>query len=218
MSTGSKEATMTDAAEVKETELVEMLHRLGVWCDRVPAALALAQSVHGEQRRDGGGRYLEEHIYPVTVEVAKYLSSRDRADAPNAVLMALLHDTIEDSSIVTEQSIAERFGDSVSIGVATLTKPAKRGGRSSEATAEDEERYVARIVDSALPVRAIKVFDRLNNLAAVHHRPPDKRRKYLAETRTYYLDLACSVDDLLARQMADLLTAQEDRSGDRAAT
>jgi guanosine-3',5'-bis(diphosphate) 3'-pyrophosphohydrolase len=209
---------MTGITRLEQRDLVDLLHSLGVCSDRVPDALVLAESVHGEQRRDGGGPYLEEHIYPVTAEVAHYLSCADPAAAADAVLTAILHDTIEDSSTVTEQAIGERFGDTVASAVATLSKPTKRGGKSSDASAAVEERYVARIAGSALPVRAIKVFDRINNLAALQQRPPAKQRPYLAETHAYYLDLARSVDESLVRQMADLLTKQEACFKDRAAT
>jgi (p)ppGpp synthase/HD superfamily hydrolase len=209
---------MTGITRLEQRDLVDLLRRRGLRSERVPDALELAASVHGEQRRDGGGPYLEEHIYPVTAAVATYLSRVDPAGGASAVLSAILHDTIEDSSSVTEQLLAARFGDTVAGGVATLTKPAKRGGKSSEASAVDEARYVARVAGAALPVRVIKVFDRLNNLAAVHQRPPEKRQAYLAETRAYYLDLACSVDESLTRQMADLLTTQEACFNGRAAT
>ena len=209
---------MTEVITMTQSELVEILLRLDAWSDRVPAALALAEEVHGKQRRSDGGPYLEEHIYPVTAAVAEYLIRVDPTDVADAVLIAILHDTIEDSPTLNEQMIAERFADTVALGVAALTKPSKRGGKSGDATAEDEERYVARVARSALPVRVVKVFDRLNNLAAVHQRPPDKRQKYLAETRANYIDLARTVDETLARRMTDLLAAQEACSEERSAS
>jgi len=209
---------MTEITRLEQRDLVDLLRRLNLWSDRVVDALALAECVHGEQRRDGGGPYLEEHVYLVTAEVACYLSHVDPAAADDAVLAAILHDTIEDSSIVREEAIAARFGESVATAVATLSKSTKRGGRSGVATADGEERYVANIDGSALPIRVIKVFDRLNNLAALQQRPVRKRRQYLAESRAFYLELARSVDESLAHQMTQLLETQEAALNDRAAT
>ena len=129
---------MTGIIRLEQRDLVDLLWRLGQWSERVPDALALAESVHGEQRRDGGGPYLEEHVYSVTAEVACYLSRVDPAAAADAVLAAILHDTIEDSSTVSEEAIAARFGDRVAAAVATLSKSTKRGGKSGMATAEVE--------------------------------------------------------------------------------
>ena len=192
-------------------DLVDLLSRLGLCSDMVPDALGVAEHVHGAQRRDGGGPYLEEHVYPVTATVATYLSRVDPAEGADTVLITILHDTIEDSLTVTERSLTTLFGGSIASGVVTLSKPSKHGGKSNGAAEEEEERYVDQIAHSAFPLRVVKVFDRLNNLAAVHHRPLEKRQVYLAETGAYYLDLARGVDESLAVQMTELLRAQHKR-------
>jgi len=209
---------MSDVTYLNRSKLVDVLQRQGASADDVSDALALAESVRGAQRRAGGGPYLEEHVYPVTAAVAAYLALVAPAEVKPAALTAILHDTIEDSTTVTEETIASRFGSIVADAVATLTKPAKRGGGSAEMNAADEQRYVSRIADSERWVRVIKVFDRLNNLASVQQRPPEQRRNYLCETNDYYLDLARATDETLARQMEDLLRAQSARAEGEAAT
>ncbi len=202
---------MNDRLVLSKRELSDVLLDLNLWTNLIPRAFSLAEEVHGNQRRSGGGPYLEEHIYPVTASVARYLAERRTYDAATAVIVSLLHDTIEDSTTVTAQSIEAEFGVVVAEQVSVLSKPLKRPGVSSIPSHEEEAQYVARIANSGFEVRVIKVFDRLNNLAAVHHRPTSRRRTYLDETRSHYLSLARSVDDELACQLIDLLNEQESR-------
>ncbi len=200
---------MTGQTTLSRDQLIANLRELNLWRDEMSVAMDLAESVHGDQRRAGGGPYLDEHIYPVTLTVARYLAGHDKGEAVGAVMVALLHDSIEDSTTVTERTVARQFGRTIAERVSTLTKPEKRPGSSAGTTEEEESRYVAGVAGAEYEVRVVKVFDRLNNLAAVHQREPDKRRKYLQETREHYLDLAASVDASLRRQMSELLAEQE---------
>ncbi len=209
---GSEQGELVEGdVSVDRDELEAVVRELDLWSASVPEALALAVQVHETQRRAGGGPYLEEHVYPITVAVARFLAGRDRAGARDAVVVALLHDTIEDSTTVTGDLIEARFGHGIARRVNLLTKPEKRPGTSSEETEGAEERYVRGIREADFATRAIKVLDRLNNLAAVHQRDRERRRRYLDETRQYYLDLAKSVDLSLLTMMEDLLERQERR-------
>lgn len=202
---------MSASGSVSRQQLTRILKTLDVWSELTSAAFALAESVHREQLRAGGGPYLDEHVYPVTANVARYLTVSDSDDAASTVIVALLHDTIEDSDSVTEQIVEERFGLLVASRVSILTKPEKRPGATIELTDQAEARYVHGILTADFEVRVVKVFDRLNNLAAVHQRDLRRQRIYLDETRGHYLNLASSVDQSLARQMEELLSEQEAR-------
>ena len=201
---------MSSIPSMSQRELTDLLSELRISCDLLPASLALAEHVHGEQRRAGGGPYLEEHVYPITADVARYLFAVDPVVVVTAVLIAILHDTIEDSRDVTRATLAERFGPDIASGIATLSKPSKRDGQATGESAPSEARYVAGISSAPREVRIVKIFDRLNNLSAVHQRPSEKRRQYLAETRAHYLDLARGDDDALARRMEALVDTQEE--------
>jgi (p)ppGpp synthase/HD superfamily hydrolase len=201
---------MAEIITVTRDELAAIIREHGLWSDEIPRAFSLAKLVHADQRRAGGGPYLEEHIYPVTASVARFLSGRDTQSAREGVLVALLHDAIEDSTTVRRATIAESVGESIARRVAILTKPEKRPGSSPDHNEEAESRYVSGVQQSDFVTRAVKVLDRLNNLAAVQQRDPERRRRYLEETRTYYLSLAESVDQSLWAQMLDLLMRQED--------
>lgn len=202
---------MSASNSVSRQQLTRLLKTLDVWSELTTEAFALAESVHRDQLRASGGPYLDEHVYPVTANVARYLSGRTADDGASTVIVALLHDTIEDSDSVTEQIVNDRFGTLVASQVSILTKPEKRPGATAELADDAETRYVEGILAADFAVRVIKVFDRLNNLAAVHQRDLDRRRVYLDETRGHYLALANTVDRSLARQMAELLSEQEVR-------
>jgi len=202
---------MNRRTHVTRAQLSDWLRANGLWSDQTNAALDLAEEVHLAQRRAGGGPYLEEHIYPVTRTVAGYLTSHTIDQAAETILIAILHDTVEDSDTIDLDVIRQRFGPSVASGVDVLTKPEKRPGSGGEETEGAEARYVAGVAAAPWNIRLIKVFDRLNNLAAVHERAPDRRRTYLEETRAYFLDLASSVDPELQHRMTTLLQEQEAR-------
>ncbi len=202
---------MNERTHITRQELSDELRRLDLWSEQADDAFNLAEHVHAEQRRAGGGPYLEEHVYPVTASVAEYLADTQSDHASETVLISLLHDTVEDSDAVTVETVHERFGASVANGVRVLTKPEKRPGNSADDPEAAEERYVSGVSAADWNIRVIKVLDRLNNLAAVHERPRDRQRTYLDETRTHYLDLAQSVDPELAEKMRTLLSEQERR-------
>ena len=202
---------MYEGTHITRQELSLKLRHLDLWSKPTDDAFDLAEQVHATQRRAGGGPYLEEHVYPVTASVAAYLAAKHSDQATETVLIALLHDTVEDSATVDVETVQRRFGTPVADGVRVLTKPEKRPGSSAENSEAAEERYVSAVSAADWNVRVVKVHDRLNNLAAVHERSRDRRRTYLDETRMYYLDLARSVDPELAEKMDTILDEQERR-------
>ncbi|HET7035638.1 MAG TPA: HD domain-containing protein [Thermomicrobiaceae bacterium] len=193
---------------VERHALLEELTRLGLLTPRVQQGVALADEAHAGQLRAGGGSYLEEHIYPVTQETARFLAAHHTAPAvaEDAVLAALLHDTIEDSAWVSRGLLRERFGPEVARAVTALTRPSVM-----YKLAGDEDRYIDELRALGPRVMTVKVFDRLNNLASLHLRPQAARERYLAESRDYYLPLAELIDPALVDQMAALISHQESR-------
>ncbi|MEX2237331.1 MAG: hypothetical protein WEB00_07340 [Dehalococcoidia bacterium] len=114
-----------DKPHLSRAELKDALRPLGLLTPMAEAALALATVVHFRQRRQGGGRYLDEHIYPVTAAAAAWSLRRYPEDAAKAATVALLHDTMEDhSDHVRREGLREplarrsktRFGRSPSPG------------------------------------------------------------------------------------------------------
>ena len=181
----------------------------GLLTPAVRAAIDVAKEIHQHVRREPhGAPYLDEHVYPVAREAAAYAMRAMPADAEHAVIVALLHDTVEDAPPGVRATLPDRLreqvGETVTACVLALTKPSD--GRSK---GQREREYFARVRDGCRIARLVKVFDRLNNLACVHLRGEAKRTEYVRETRSFHLPLAREVDPALAEQMEELLRGLE---------
>ena len=189
---------------VSEADLRSRLARFGLLGDTLTAAIDLAKEVHRHQRRDDGSSYLDEHVFPVAAEMAKYVVDRHAVEPPEAaVVVALLHDVLEESAQVTVSDLEWDFGPDVATAVELLTKPKSSASHHNphDFETEREEQYMSRVASGPLLVRLVKVFDRLNNLACLHKSSSSKRSIYIKETRSFHLPLAIAIDPALAEAM-----------------
>ena len=99
--------------------------------ERVRDALAVAFHAHDGQRRKSGEPFI---IHPVEVCV---ILAQLRADT-DTLCAALLHDTVEDTEMVTFESIERQFGPVVASIVEGETKLSKRTGDDVATTATSE--------------------------------------------------------------------------------
>ena len=101
---------------MRQYELVERVQRYNPNCDEslLNRAYVYAMQKHGTQKRDSGDPYFSHPL-----EVAAILTDLRLDDATIAV--ALLHDTIEDTS-ATRAEIDELFGEDIGALVEGLTK------------------------------------------------------------------------------------------------
>ncbi len=190
---------------VYEADLVALLRAERMWNERVERAIEIAKEVHGDQKRDDGSPYLQQHVYPVTVTVLRIrrlLRSQvkeyrelfpdndiwriNRCISKNTrekmVLAALLHDVLEDSDL-DEDVLLREFGDEVYYMVRMLTK--KRPGENY-----DEGEYYQRLMNAPRETRMVKLADRMNNLFCLQYTSKEKRQRYIKETIEHYLPLA----------------------------
>lgn len=158
--------------------------------DRYVAALRFAAERHSRQRVPGTELPYLVHVTSVAAEVIAVLPQHAEIDADLAVLCALLHDTLEDTS-TTRAELEERFGVAIASGVQALTK--------DSALAKPQ-----RMADSLRRIRAcphavwlVKLADRITNLA----QPP---RSWPAEKRRAYRDEARTIADALGEASAVL--------------
>jgi len=196
-----EEKAISTSPLVRESDLRLELARLGLLVEKVESAIALARQVHQQHRRDDGSPYLDEHVFPVVAEMAKYVVDRNAVEPPEAaVVVALLHDVLEESAQVTVSDLERDFGPDVATAVELLTKPKSSASHHNprDFEAEREEQYMSRVASGPLLVRLVKVFDRLNNLACLHKSSPSKRALYIEETRRFHLPLARELDPALA--------------------
>ncbi|MHB1004494.1 MAG: hypothetical protein ACYC3S_02500 [Chloroflexota bacterium] len=212
MGDARESGTLTGVPYVTQAVLEGGLRDFGLLTERVAEAVGLARLAHGAAVRDDETPYLEEHVFPVALEAARYAVKAFPSQAETATLIALLHDVLEDSDVVDAPTLAARYGDEVAEGVVTLTKaPRSFWGIVSGAR---ERRYLAALGAAPAIVQVVKIFDCLNNLACLRKAGAAKRRRYIVETRAFHLPLAQSLDPELSRRIEDQLAGLE-RAGKR---
>lgn len=128
--------------------------------DKVQAALNMAKLAHKGQKRWGGEPYI---THPIAV--AESILTANPHVREHAQVVALLHDTIEDTSI-TKKDIAFSFGDKVANDVEVLTR------KDNETYTE----YVARVALVGGIPALVKVADLAHNMSDL--KPSARRDKY----------------------------------------
>lgn len=113
-------------------------------------AIAYARHHHAGQQRQDGEPYIH-HCMRVAERVAC------NGGTPEAVLAAILHDTIEDTA-TTHTDLAWRFGEQVADMVVALTCPKHKGTRAQRKAA-----YRAQVAKAGEQVALIKLADMVDN-------------------------------------------------------
>jgi (p)ppGpp synthase/HD superfamily hydrolase len=98
-------------------------------------------------------------------------------DVQTAIMVALLHDTVEDTH-VTIDDIHNNFGDEVAKGVYYLTDPPVFVGNRKTRKALT----AARLTDAPRWVRIIKRFDIMHNEQSLRIHDPKFHRLFMVET------------------------------------
>ena len=119
--------------------------------DLLEKAIAFARSIHAGQLDKGGGVYID---HPLRVMEAVRPHGRD------AMIAAVLHDTLEDGGITVEDLRAQGFPEDAIQAVAVVTKrPDEEDG------AEGYSRFIERIALSGSKVAIrVKLADLADNL------------------------------------------------------
>jgi GTP pyrophosphokinase len=150
--------------------------------DIVKRAYELSLENHSGQQRASGEPYL---VHPLEVAI---LLAEMKLDT-TAIAAGLLHDSVEDTVVTTEQ-IKEKFGEQVAHIVEGVTKISKIDFASrEEAQAENVRKMMLAMVDD-IRVVLIKLADRLHNMRTLQHLPPDRQVKIARETLEIYAPLA----------------------------
>lgn len=148
----------------------------------------LVSRLHNGQKYGGSapGEQIEyiNHVGSVTFEMLHAIQLDSAMNAGLAVKCALLHDTIEDTS-VSYQDILQLFGNEVAEGVSALTK--NTDTQSKELQMEDSLR---RIKQQPKEVWAVKLADRIVNLyAPPYYWNDEKKKQYLEEAKQIWREL-----------------------------
>ena len=169
---------------MRQYELVERVRRYKPDADEalLNKAYIYAMKKHGRQKRASGDPYISHPL-----EVAAILT--DMHVDERTIVVALLHDTIEDTD-ATHQEIEENFGSDVAHLVQGLTKLKGLPLVSRKAKQAENLRKLLLAIAEDVRVLMVKLADRLHNMRTLHHVPPEKRTRIAEETMEIYAPLA----------------------------
>ncbi|MDF1631876.1 bifunctional (p)ppGpp synthetase/guanosine-3',5'-bis(diphosphate) 3'-pyrophosphohydrolase [Mycoplana sp. MJR14] len=145
-------------------------------------AYVYAMQKHGQQKRASGDPYISHPL-----EVAAILTDMKLDESTIAV--ALLHDTIEDTS-ATRAEIDEIFGEDIGRLVEGLTKIKKLDLVSKKAKQAENLRKLLLAISDDVRVLLVKLADRLHNMRTLDHMSPEKKARISEETMDIYAPLA----------------------------
>ncbi|KAK1293354.1 hypothetical protein QJS10_CPB17g01236 [Acorus calamus] len=153
-------------------------------------ALKLAFEAHDGQKRRSGEPFI---IHPI--EVARILGELELDW--ESIAAGLLHDTVEDTNVVTFERIEKEFGATVRHIVEGETKVSKLGklqckdGKSSvQDVKADDLRQMFLAMTEEVRVIIVKLADRLHNMRTLSHMPQHKQFSIALETLQVFAPLA----------------------------
>ncbi|XP_022727694.1 putative GTP diphosphokinase RSH1, chloroplastic isoform X2 [Durio zibethinus] len=153
-------------------------------------ALKLAFEAHDGQKRRSGEPFI---IHPV--EVARILGELELDW--ESIAAGLLHDTVEDTNVVTFERIEEEFGPTVRRIVEGETKVSKLGklkykneNDSVQDVKADDLRQMFLAMTEEVRVIIVKLADRLHNMRTLSHMPRHKQSSIAMETLQVFAPLA----------------------------
>ena len=149
---------------------------------QIMKALEFGANAHTGQTRASGENYFTGHCMPVAIHVAELGLSA------NMIIAALLHDTIEDTSI-THKDIRKEFNKTVADLVEGVSKLGKLKYRGNERHVESLRKF---FVAATKDVRVIilKLCDRWHNLETLEYLPEEKRKRIALESMMIHGALA----------------------------
>ncbi|HPD99000.1 MAG TPA: RelA/SpoT family protein, partial [Candidatus Saccharibacteria bacterium] len=148
----------------------------------IERAYEFAKTAHAGQTRANGDPYFQGHCVPVAMHVI------DLGMDSTLICAALLHDTIEDTS-VTVEDIQTEFGDDVASLVEGVSKLGKLKYRGNERHVESLRKF---FVSIARDVRVVilKLADRWHNLETLQYLPEEKQKRIALESIMIHAPLA----------------------------
>ncbi len=165
--------------------------------EKVKSAYLFALKAHGDQVRLSGEPYIS---HPLSVAI---ITTRLGMDVPS-IIAAMLHDTVEDTTISTE-TITNEFGETVAELVDGLTKIQNVNIKSEERNEDGNFLDTTRIkqqqqaenirkmllaMSKDIRVIIIKLADRLHNMRTLEFKPEQRRREIALETIEIYAPIA----------------------------
>lgn len=148
----------------------------------VGRAYEIACRAHEMQKRLSGEPYI---IHPLSVAIILAQLGMDAS----SVAAALLHDTVEDTSITHEDIIAQ-FGETIAELVEGVTKIGKVSISTKEQQQAENIRKMLIAMSRDIRVIIIKLADRLHNMRTLMFKQEQRRREIALETLEIYAPIA----------------------------
>ena len=169
---------------MRQYELVERVRRYKHDVDEalLDRAYVYAMTKHGSQTRASGDPYISHPLEVAAILTEMHVDER-------TIVVALLHDTIEDTD-ATREEIDELFGEDVGRLVEGLTKLGRIDLASRRAKQAENLRKLLLAISEDVRVLMVKLADRLHNMRTLHFVAADKRRRIAEETMEIYAPLA----------------------------
>jgi len=145
-------------------------------------AFDIAVDAHKDMRRKSGEPYI---YHPIAV--AQIVGEEMSLDV-TSVICALLHDTVEDTSMTLED-IEHNFGKTVSNIIAGLTKIEGVFNRTASMQAENFKKMLLTLSDD-IRVILVKIADRLHNMRTLTHMSRKNQLKISSETLFLFAPLS----------------------------
>lgn len=146
-------------------------------------AYELAKDAHGSQTRKSGEPYI---IHPLWVSIILADLEMDK----ETIIAAMLHDVVEDTQI-SEEEIAEMFGEEVALLVDGVTKLGQLSYSSDKLEVQAENlRKMFLAMAKDIRVIIIKLADRLHNMRTLQFMTPEKQKEKARETMDIYAPIA----------------------------
>ena len=169
-------------AHYRELEQTITAANLPTDLGRVRAAFEVAERAHAGQKRKDGTPYISHTISAAIITAEMGLDE-------DAIVAALLHDCIEDTSL-THEDIAHSFGPAVADIVEGVTKLTRVQYTSVEEQQMENLRKMLLAMAKDIRVILIKMADRLHNMRTMAYQSEEKQRIKSLETMEVYAPIA----------------------------
>ena len=177
------EVDPTTAAKFERVLATAREHLPEVDEDLIRRAFRLAYWAHNDVTRRSGEAYIT-HPLEVAGIVAQDIPFDDET-----VAAALLHDVVEDNSLVTVEHIHEWFGEELAVIVDGLTKMQREFESRAVKQAENFRKLLLSMA-SDIRVILVKFADRLHNMRTIDSLQPERQMRIAVETRDLFAPLA----------------------------
>lgn len=150
--------------------------------DMISRAFWCANRLHDGQKRQSGEDYI---VHPLSVA---FILSEMKADA-DTICAALLHDTIEDTSM-SKEKIVVQFNETIATLVDGVTKISKMNFSSRDEQVATNTRKIITSLEEDVRIVIIKLADRLHNMRTLEYKSEFKQKENALETMEIFSPLA----------------------------